>query len=119
MRINETNSKVIVALEGPNEAVSLPWLIDNSLKAGYTKRRWEITRAFPDEGWSYYVCIDFYLDEWCFYAIDDNGYTPDFSKVYGSRINTPLVGALCRLLTGSSCRIMTQMRDTRIFVEGA
>lgn len=117
MRIKETGSKVKVILEGPGEAADLPQLISASLASGYTGRRWEIIYPFPEECYTFYACIDYHFDEWCFYAIEDGGYTPEFAKLFGTGVDDATVGAVCRLFRGASETIMFKMHDARLFTE--
>lgn len=118
MQIKTTGRKVQVTIEGPEEATALPDMIGRGWPNGSSGQHWEITYQFPDEDFSYYVCVDYGMGDWCFYAFSGNGYTPPFSSSRGEGLNATLVGALCRLLTGDSNTILLKMHDARLFLEG-
>ena len=118
MQIKTKGHKVQVTIEGPEEAVSLPSMIGRGWPHNKPGQRWEITYPFPDEDFSYYVCIDYALDEWCFYAFAENGYTPSQSSSRGEGLNATVVGALCRLLVGDPATVFMKMCDARLFAEG-
>lgn len=119
MQIQTKGHKVQVTIEDSEEAATLPSLIEMGWPRGASGQRWEITYPFSDEVYSYYVCIDYEVDEWFFYAFADNGYTLPFSSSRGDGLNAAIVCALCRLLTGNSESILMKMYDARLFAEGA
>lgn len=118
MQIKTVGHKVQVTIEGPEEAATLPAMIGRGWPDDTSGKRWEINYPFPEEDFSYYVCIDYRMDDWRFYALSGNGHVPSFSSSRGEGLNAILVGALCRLLTGDSNTILLKMHDASLFAEG-